>query len=456
MEKRKSLSAVFVSETRDTPSAVSNFLKKIDVLETVFDCSPAAEAANDKEANLLVVFGGEKLREFVRSVRLGMKEPLAPLVWFSHQKSEVISATADFAVFLNGEYPDGDAILEDARKILKILDTFQPIDEYQTPFESDKVKILRYMVSRGKDVLNPLSSENFRFGYDYPSVRSIVRFEPFELLSKMVIDEVLEQEFYDVVNLCPECDSSHLNFKKICPECKSSDLRIEDYIHHFRCGYLAPETDFRKENPDKLICPKCGRELKHIGVDYDKPSKVFICNKCGKIFEDPEKVFSCFNCGEVSAVEEVKKMTVKKFFITRYGRDVAFSGSMSNVYMRSILERDSRILPFSVFKMMLDIEKKRSYRYGTESCLLDLDLSSERIPASMLYEMIKDATNLLKLNLRETDIITVANGHILVLLFGTSCKRVSPLVERIKKKLGIFTVIKNKSAEVKFTLAEVK
>ena len=74
----------------------------------------------------------------------------------------------------------------------------------------------------------------------------------------------------------------------------------------------------------------------------------------------------------------------------------------------------------------------------------------------MLYEMIKDATNLLKLNLRETDIITVANGHILVLLFGTSCKRVSPLVERIKKKLGIFTVIKNKSAEVKFTLAEVK
>ncbi len=454
MEKKKPLNSLLLSETADIPSSVSECINKTDVHFYLTNYTDRVDLP--KDVDLIVVFGEDDLVKPLHSLRLKLQEPLIPVVWFHRKENKVIREVADFSVCVEKEHPDPEVILNGAKKILRILRVFQPLDKYQTPLAIDKVRVLRYMVSREKETLTPFPAEHFKYGFDYPSVLTVIESEPFELLPKMAVDELLDRNFYDTVNLCPNCKSSHINLKEVCPECKSSNLRVEDYIHHFRCGYLAPESDFREEDTDKLVCPKCGRELRHIGVDYDKPSRAFICNECGKIFEDPEKVFFCFNCGETFRTDEVKKFTVWNFIITRYGRDVAFSGSLSNVYMRSILEGDSRILPFSMFKMMLELERKRSLRYGSKSCLLDLDLSSEKIPPAVLYEMIRDVMNLLKLNLRETDIITVSNGHILILLFGTPCKGVSSLMERIKKKLGIFTVIKNGIAEVKFTFAEVK
>ena len=37
-----------------------------------------------------------------------------------------------------------------------------------------------------------------------------------------------------------------------------------------------------------LVCPKCNRQLRHIGVDYEKPSKLFTCFNC-EIY-CPEKI----------------------------------------------------------------------------------------------------------------------------------------------------------------------
>ena len=36
-----------------------------------------------------------------------------------------------------------------------------------------------------------------------------------------------------------------------------------------------------------LICPKCHKKLRHIGVDYDRPAVVYTCNDCENSFTSP-------------------------------------------------------------------------------------------------------------------------------------------------------------------------
>ena len=69
----------------------------------------------------------------------------------------------------------------------------------------------------------------------------------------------------------------------MCPKCKIKKLFSEYSIHHFVCGYVGPESDFFQDK--KLICTKCNRELRHIGVDYDKASIITEC-KNGHVFQD--------------------------------------------------------------------------------------------------------------------------------------------------------------------------
>ncbi len=454
MEKESFLKVLFLSETLRIPPKVSEFLDKVNLKAMFTVCSP--DEVMEDDYDIIAAYGKRSLLDFISTVRPRLSEPLIPLIWFNENNDDLVAKAADIPVFFENTVIDYAEIMKESKFILKKVGNFQPIDKYQAPSQIDEVRILRYIVSRNKEAIVPAYSAEALHGFLFPAINTFSEMDSFDLLTKMSIDGLLEQEFYDVVNLCPECRSSHINFREVCPSCKSSDIRQEDYIHHFRCGYLAPESDYREKDSDKLICPKCGRELRHIGVDYDKPSKVFICNSCGNVFEEPESMFFCFNCGVMFDKEEAVKFSVRKYFITKYGRDVAFAGSIASTYTRSLIESDSKILPYSIFEMILEKERKRAQRYGLSSCLLDIDFTSDKISESMLYEMVRDTTNLLKLNLRDTDVITFTERHVLVLLLSTPCSDVQPLIERIRKKLSIFSSIKEKSAEVKFLFAEVK
>lgn len=72
-----------------------------------------------------------------------------------------------------------------------------------------------------------------------------------------------------VTHVCPKCYDKGMIYQETCPKCGSVDVEEHNMIHHFRCANISPERTYVKDG--KLICPKCLKELHHIGVDYDRP-----------------------------------------------------------------------------------------------------------------------------------------------------------------------------------------
>lgn len=55
------------------------------------------------------------------------------------------------------------------------------------------------------------------------------------------------------------------------------------------------ESNFQQDN--KLICSKCNKELKLIGVDYFRIISALKCRECQNIFTIPEISYDCNACG---------------------------------------------------------------------------------------------------------------------------------------------------------------
>lgn len=127
---------------------------------------------------------------------------------------------------------------------------------------------------------------------------------------------LVDLNFFDRLHVCGNCESSRLNPREECPSCNSPNLTEKSYIHHFRCAYQGPETDFQHD--DELLCPKCRRTLNHFGNDYDRPGTVLSCNACGHSSSEPQVGFLCMDCGthmdgDTIATKDVFKATISDF-----------------------------------------------------------------------------------------------------------------------------------------------
>ncbi len=123
--------------------------------------------------------------------------------------------------------------------------------------------------------------------------------------------------FVERIHLCPICSSDHLIFSECCSKCKSSNLKEEDMIHHFRCANISKESDYQYD--DELRCPKCKRLLRHIGIDYDRPSKVQTCEECGSMQLHSEMKVVCARCGHQMQPQELKPYDIYQYTFNPLG-----------------------------------------------------------------------------------------------------------------------------------------
>ena len=128
----------------------------------------------------------------------------------------------------------------------------------------------------------------------------------------------LDMGFVDRLHVCDRCGSSRFNVREECPDCHSSNLSEEPYLHHFKCAYQGPESDFRRG--DALICPKCRKELSHFSVDYDKPGTIVKCACCGHATSEPEVGFICLDCGAHSVADAMRTRDMHSFTLTDRAR----------------------------------------------------------------------------------------------------------------------------------------
>lgn len=213
-----------------------------------------------------------------------------------------------------------------------IEDVYHNIDKYgiEREFSTDLsttsrvlANLVKFDLSRGRLTYTNYAIKGLSVGFSSRYLAMYDNQETLQLDERMKFAHKLEELGYsertrlvDRIHVCHECGDSHLLFIECCPKCHSSDIRQESIIHHFRCANISPETTYANEG--ELVCPKCKRTLRHIGVDYDRPATVFYCN-CGNSFLTSAMKVLCSNCMNQSTPDELTPLDVIEYKFTPAG-----------------------------------------------------------------------------------------------------------------------------------------
>jgi hypothetical protein len=167
---------------------------------------------------------------------------------------------------------------------------------------------------------------------------------------------LLKSEFYDKTHYCNQCNHGALNYRSVCPKCSSSNSETQDIIHHFPCGNVGPMSDYKNQLDDILTCPKCDKTLRHIGVDYDKPSILHYCRKCSHRFQDFDVKAKCLHCEFDNGLDALIEKEVKSYVITNKGENAAVFGY--NVMNREVEDINGSV-NYDFFTTMIKLEIER-------------------------------------------------------------------------------------------------
>lgn len=130
------------------------------------------------------------------------------------------------------------------------------------------------------------------------------------------IDIVAEEPSRSVI-ACPDCGFLDFTLYVECPECESIQMNKEEALEHFDCGNIDFRSKFDK-GEGSLVCPKCEKKLKVIGVDYRKIENWYRClNK--HFFGQPNLKFVCSKCNGRFSLEETKVDTLHNYKLTKSG-----------------------------------------------------------------------------------------------------------------------------------------
>jgi len=188
-------------------------------------------------------------------------------------------------------------------------------------------KTFDYYYTRKKRI-TPVLNHKSLTGYSYPRIETYFsNTRDAFITSRILLQEAytngwLGRNYVDTNHVCHNCSSGFLNYREVCPKCNGHNLKAKNIIHHFRCAYVGVEKDFIYK--DKMVCPKCSSELKNLGVDYDRPGKLFNCKnkKCLHEFQDAPVGVHCVDCDTEQAPHDLVVRKIYEYEITAKGMQV--------------------------------------------------------------------------------------------------------------------------------------
>jgi hypothetical protein len=294
------------------------------------------------------------------------------------------------------------------------------------------LRLVRYLYSRDREI-EPVASIKSRGGYTYPGIESLFGtndMSMWQTLDFLHSQHLVQTRFITRTHQCASCGCAFLNFKETCPQCQSEELDSDDLVHHFRCGYTAELSDFRQQ--ERLVCPKCDQTLRHIGVDYDKPSVMYHCRSCDHRFQEPEIATTCYDCHRTAPPEHQVHRNIEAYKLSMLGVNAALYGLDS--LFASILERRLQLLPLDVFERFIAVEKARIGRYKvSQSSLLLIDIKGlEEIYLTLgerTSEVYEELANLFYAMLRSSDLISSRNESLFLIMLTETSQQDAKIVE---------------------------
>jgi predicted RNA-binding Zn-ribbon protein involved in translation (DUF1610 family) len=209
-------------------------------------------------------------------------------------------------------------------------------------FRREEVQRLLRALRDGKiEVLEPKFEGEH--GISYPAAADVTGASADEIesiLNELSSREVLSSSVVDNIAACPTCGSFRLMIQMRCPTCGSPNLLRGVMIEHLTCGHLDLEENFKTGG--QLICPKCGKTLKTIGVDYRRPGVLYKCLSCGGISPNPRKRYTCTS-GHSFEEDDLIIREVKSYKLNPAKRWLI---EKETIELKSILEKFNNVWRF--------------------------------------------------------------------------------------------------------------
>ncbi len=162
-----------------------------------------------------------------------------------------------------------------------------------------------------------LPSYDPRSGYEYCSSLEELGVtscdETMGLIRELVGRGVLRRELHDRVASCSKCGSEVFLVRARCPYCGSLRFYRSVVIEHLTCGYVGLEAEFL--TPQGILCPKCRRGLRGLGVDSIRVADVYRCEECGEVFSVPSATHECLKCGYENREVELKPKDIYRYVL---------------------------------------------------------------------------------------------------------------------------------------------
>lgn len=373
----------------------------------------------------------EQVRSVVTNLRKSPISCIKPLFVSSEDLPEDLQALSD------GRVTSYEEVFERASKILSFYDEIHQDSLSGNP----DFRILAYLYMRPDGSLAPIFQPFTRRVFSYPIVEClgeehIAADEWLEFLYERGLIKRLELK--NRIRFCPKCETSHLNYVDVCPHCGDLDIEKKEFIHCFNCGRVGPLENFLLE--DRLRCPFCHVQLRHLGEDYDHPLESYLCHSCGQAFIEANVAVECFNCGARSWPDELTVKNLYSFQLTEEGKTACRVGTLEDIY--AIFDTLNYMTP-AYFKVLLDwlIQIHRRYTSENFSMLgikwvnmkeLSLGLGRERT-----LRIVNEVVRLLRQLIRKTDVSTrISQDTIWIILPKTDRSGADQLAKRIDQVIS--------------------
>ncbi|MGF1695414.1 diguanylate cyclase [Vibrio lamellibrachiae] len=263
----------------------------------------------------------------------------------------------------------------------------------------------------------------------YPELSSTYRF----VLSEVKRDILEIDSLVDRIRVCRDCNSAHLNYIESCPSCKNIDISERVSLHCFTCGHVAEQSKFKRNN--KIECPKCLTQLRHIGVDYDRPLETHSCNACAHTFAEAETLSVCFSCGSQNDISELVVRKIYALKLGTQGEYIMRHGAQSAAPELSLQGK----VDGNYFSNLLDWVNRLAVRHQEEHLLLGLylprltDYALKNGEAKM-FALLEQITYRLNGLFRDSDICCQYKSDVLfVLMPKTKMKNMQVLKDKIEQ-----------------------
>ena len=333
------------------------------------------------------------------------------------------------------------SILSKLEILVKAIEPYSGLSLPSDPSDRLLTKIIRYLVSRQK-VLKPINTRFSSIGYRFSIVEDMsIESNPLYIIKHLngyANQDYFSRQPLDKVNVCYDCNSSYLNFSECCTKCNSLDLKSEELVHHFRCAYVGPQSDFVKD--EKLICPKCDHQLKHIGIDYDKPSEIHTCKSCNHSSQETKMKAKCVDCSKENELDQLVTHDIHEYRPTEKAVAKSLESNSALSFGEEQITENEIVLNFGAFNLIKSHESKRVRvaQSDTYEMITSVDEAIiNGLNSGMQMALLQELAFIIKPYLKHNDLISIdSNNNIHQLLIDYSSQECKVLVDILQYNLN--------------------